>query len=126
MMMLIISRGRPSILLQRGDWLTAISSQLLAISFVLLLIATVSRAQTAPAAPPLLDFGMQELSIPQPTTQNVTSPRTVELLSEATHGEQGVARAQLIRDLGACQLSAGLAAVRFAMTDADPMVRAEA
>src|SRR5262245_30311212 len=96
------------------------------IAFILLILGAVARGQTSPAAPGLLDFGLDEAAIPQPRAQNVTSPRTVQLLSEAAHVEPGAARAQLIRDLGACKLSAGLDAVRFAMTDADPMVRAEA
>src|SRR5437016_2207696 len=95
-------------------------------ALILLLIATISRAQTAPAEPPLLDFGMERLSIPEPTAQNVTSLRTVELLSEAASREQGAARAVIIRDLGTCKLPEGLAPVKVAMTDADAMVRAEA
>src|SRR5688572_32172587 len=75
----------------------------------------------------LLAFGVEGIDVPQPVPRNETSPRTVELLTQAYSADlTDERRAQLMRDLGECKLPAGLAGLRKGMKDTAAMVRADA
>jgi HEAT repeat protein len=107
---------------------------------LLLLLSIVSCAQaqttqpatTAPATQaageypsPPIGYGTEDINIPTPGRRNGTRPRTVQLLGEAISRLENGQRVQLIRDLGACQMSDALKFLESAASDPNPLVRAE-
>jgi len=99
------------------------------LQFAILGILTATLACSAPAAvKDPLPYGMEGLNIPKAVEKNATSSRTVELLAQAAAASDAsvTRRVQLVRDIGACKLSAGLKYVETAMGDPDPLVRGTA
>lgn len=84
-------------------------------------------AQTHPARIAPLEYGSAMFEIPPATESNTTSPRVVELLTEALRANPIVPhRVELVGDLGRCGLPAALPPLISAMSDPAPAVRAEA
>lgn len=75
-------------------------------------------------------YGEVGFEIPDALEKNITSPRTVQLLTDALKNAQAPTqaprRAQLVTDLGRTHLPAAAGAVVLAMEDASPIVRAQA
>ncbi len=73
-----------------------------------------------------LPFGAASPPVPPPIPRNLTPPRTVELLADVLARESGTRKVRLVQDLGTVALPQAVPHVRAAMTDADPLVRAQA
>lgn len=92
--------------------------------------------QAAPQeVPPLIgtpdeivfEFGNPRLVVPDGPRKNLTPVRTAQLLADALQREtQRDRRVELLTDLGKTQLDPALPAIRAALGDADPVVRAAA
>lgn len=74
-----------------------------------------------------LDYGLEGLDIPREPVTNGTTARTAKLLGEAAREARSTAaRVQFIREVGMCQLPGSLPIVKPLLSDAEPVIRAEA
>lgn len=109
-------------------------AQLLRVSVAMIMVVSsmaIAQAQTIPAATqttrPLFEYGMNDQEIPAEPRLNETSSRTVDLLGETLNEDLTPScRAEIVRDLGTCELPASAKYLLRAIADRDPMVRAEA
>src|SRR5439155_23397692 len=93
----------------------------------ILLASLGNRSACAHAEPDgTLDYGSAMVPDMHARPLNRTSPRTVHLLGDSLTQKSACVRAQLVRDLGSCKLSDAAPYLRTALSDADPMVRAQA
>ncbi len=100
-----------------------------------LLSPAVSSAQTRPATAPVVPptaavidpsvYGDEGWNVPPAVPKNATRPRTVDLLKAQLALEEGLHRAQYIMEIGQCKLPSGLDAIKNAMADSDPHMRAQ-
>lgn len=78
------------------------------------------------AMPDVLPYGITELPVPPSPLKNETDPRVVDLLGGQLSNPDPLQRVRLLAEIGACKLPGGATYVKQAMTDADPLVRAQA
>ena len=93
------------------------------LSFVLLLATcTIVHA----ALPEILPYGLDELPIPPGQPQNLNDPKVIDILGGQLNNPDAMERARILAEIGSCKLPNGAKYAQKGMSDAEPLVRAQA